>query len=75
VSSRYETKYYKLPLHVHGSVQVSDSFACIGVGTAREGNSETCAFAAISTKSVQKRELFHVITQAPFRQGRDIVVS
>jgi len=28
-----------------------------------------------STESVQKRVLFHVIAQAPFRQGKVIVVS
>jgi len=75
VSSRHEAKYYKTALCVRGSVRASDSFGCIGVGTARGGNSETRAFDAISIQSVQKRELFHVIEQAPFRQGRDVVAS
>jgi len=57
------------------SIRASDSFACIGVGTARGGNSKTCAFDAISIQSVKKHELLHVIVQAPFRQGRDVVVS
>jgi len=35
-------------LCVCGSVWASDNFACIGVGTARKGNSETCVFDAIS---------------------------
>ena len=39
------------------------------------GNSETSAFDAVSISSVQKRELFHVIAQAPFRQGSNVVVS
>jgi len=60
---------------VHGSGRASDSFACIGVGTARGGNSETCTFDAISVHSVQKRELFRVIAQAPFRQGCSSVAS
>jgi len=62
-------------LHLRDSVWASDSFAWIGVGTARGGNSETCAFDAPSIWGVQKHELFHVIVQVPFRQGRDIVVS
>jgi len=33
---------------MRGSVRASDSFACIGVGAARGGNSETPAFDAIS---------------------------
>jgi len=57
---------------VRGSVQDSDS---IRVSTARGGNSETCAFDAISISSVQKRGLCHVTAQALFRQGRDVVVS
>jgi len=60
---------------VRGSVQASDSVPCIGAGTARGGNSETRAFDAILFQSVQKRELFHVIMQVPFRLGRDVVVS
>jgi len=60
---------------VRGSVQASDSFAWIGVGIARGGNSETCAFNAISIQSVRKPELFHVIAQGLFRQGRDVVGS
>jgi len=51
-------------LHVHGNVQDSDSMRA---GTARGGNSETCAFDAISISSVQKRGLFHVIAQVLFR--------
>jgi len=35
-------------MRVHSSVRASDSFACIGVGTARRGNSETLTFSAIS---------------------------
>jgi len=70
-----EIQYYKTALRVRGSVWASDSFACIRVGTARGGNSETCAFYTISIYSVQKRELFIVIAQAPFRQGRVVVVS
>jgi len=71
MSSCREAKYYKTAMH--GNVQASDSCACIGFGTARGGNSETCAFDAISIKSVQKHELFHVVAQAPLRQGRDVV--
>jgi len=48
VSSRHEAKYYKTALRVHGSVRAFDSFACIGVGTVRGGNSKTCAFDTIS---------------------------
>jgi len=59
-------------MRVHGSIRDSDN---IRVGTARGGNSETCAFNAIPIPSVQKHGLFHAITQALFRQGRDIVVS
>jgi len=47
VPSRHEAKYYKI-LCVGGSAQASDSFACIGAGTARVGNSKTGAFDAIS---------------------------
>jgi len=72
MSTCHEVKYYKTA--VRGSVRASDSFACIGVGTARGANSETCAFDAISIQ-IQKHKLFHVIAQAPFRQGRDLVVS
>jgi len=75
MSSRHEAKCYKTALCVHGSVRASDSFACIGVGNAKGRNSETRAFDAISLLSVQKRELFHVIAQVQFRQGRDVVVS
>jgi len=59
-------------LRVRGSIWYSDN---IRAGTARGGNSETRAFDAISISSVQKRGLFHVIAQALFRQGRDVVVS
>jgi len=48
MSSHHEAKYYKTALCVSGSVQASDSFACTGVGTAREANSKTCALDAIS---------------------------
>jgi len=48
VSSRHEVKYYKTALHVRGSVRASDSIACIRSGSARVGNSEMCAFNAIS---------------------------
>jgi len=41
VLSRHEAKYYKTALHVRGSVRASDSFGCIGAGTARGGNSKT----------------------------------
>jgi len=75
VTSRHEPDYYKIPLRVPGSVRAFDSFACIGVCTARGGNSDTRAFDAISIYSVEKCELFHVIAQAPFRQGSDVVVS
>jgi len=60
---------------VRGSVRVSDSFACIGVGSAKGANSKTRMFDAILIYSVQKRELFQVIVQAQFREGRDVVVS
>jgi len=60
---------------MRGSVQASDSVPCIGAGTARGGNSKTRAFDALLFQSVQKRVLFHVIAQAPFRQSRDVVVS
>ena len=62
----------KLFLHVHGSVRDSDS---IRAGTARGGNSETCAFDPISILSVQKRGLFPVTAQALFLQGSNVVVS
>jgi len=75
VSPLHEAKYYKTALRVRGSVQASDSFACIGVGTARGRNSETRPFDAISIQSVQKRELFHVIAQAAFRQGSSSITS
>jgi len=71
-SSRHEVKYYKTA--VRGSVRASDSIPCIGAGTSRGGNSKTLAFDAILFRSVQKHELFHVIAQAPYRQGRDVVV-
>ena len=58
-----------------GSVRAPDSVPCIGAGTSRGRNSETRAFDAVLFRSVQKRELFHIIAQAPFRQGRDVVVS
>jgi len=48
LSSRNEAKYYKTALRVRGSLRVSDSFACTGVGTGRGGNSETRALNAIS---------------------------
>jgi len=73
VSSRHEAKHYKTALR--GSVRASGSFACIGVGTARGGNSETRAFDAISIASVQKRGLFHVTAQALFGLSRNVVVS
>ena len=44
-----------------GSVWTSDSFACIGVGTARLGNMKTRAFNAVSVSSAQTSVLFHVI--------------
>ena len=59
-------------LRVCGSVRNSD---IIRAGTARGGNSETRAFDAISILSVQKRRLFHVIVQVPFRQGSNIIFS
>jgi len=74
VSSCHEAKYYKTALCFCGSVRASDSFACIGAGTALGGNTETRTFDAISIQSVQKRGLFHVIPQVLFRQGRDVVV-
>jgi len=74
VSSCHEAKHCKTALHVCDSVQASENFACIGAGTARVGNSETCVL-TISILSVQKRGLFHVIAQVLFRQGRDTVVS
>jgi len=73
VSCRHEAKYYKTALRVRGNVWASDSFACIGVGTARGKNSKTGAFDTTSIWSVQKHELFHVIAQVPFRQGRAVV--
>jgi len=48
LSSRHEAKHYTTALRVRGTVRTSDSFACIGVGTARGRNSETRAFNAIS---------------------------
>jgi len=48
MSSRNKTKYYKTALRVYGSVWASDSFASIGGGTARGGNSKTCVFNTIS---------------------------
>jgi len=47
VSFRHDAKYYKRALRVFGSVQSSDSFACIGAGTARLGDSETRTFDAM----------------------------
>jgi len=47
LSPRKEVKYYKIGLRVLDSAQASDSFACIGVGTAKGGNSKTHAFGAI----------------------------
>jgi len=75
VSSCLEAKYYKTALRVRGSVRAFDSFTLIGAGTARVGNSKTRAFDAISIQSVQKHELFHVIVQVSFRQGRDVVLQ
>jgi len=40
MSCRHEAKFYKT-LHVRGNVRASDSFACVGAGTARVGNSKT----------------------------------
>jgi len=79
VSSRHEAKYYKT-LRVRRSVRVSDSFACIGAGTARVGNfkqvrSTQYQFILIRLRVFIKRGLFHVIAQALFRQDRDVVVS
>ena len=74
VSSRHEAKYYITALYVRSGMRASDCFACIEVATAK-GNSETEAFGAITSQSVQKRELFHAIAQALFRHGRDIVDS
>jgi len=39
-TSRHEEKYYKIALHVPGSVRAFHSFACIGAGTGRVGDSE-----------------------------------
>jgi len=74
-SSLHEVNYYETALRVRDSVRAPDSVACIRAGTARGGNYKTRASDAILFRSVQKRELFHVIAQALFRQGRDIVVS
>jgi len=63
--------FTKQLLRVHGSVWDSDS---IRAGTAGGENSETSAFDAVSVSSIQKRGLFHVIAQAPFRQGSNVVV-
>jgi len=71
-SSHHEAKYYETD--VRGSVRAADSVPCTGAGTARGGNSETCMFDAILFQSRQKRELFHVIAQAPFIQGTRVVV-
>jgi len=58
-------------LRVRDSIWDSDN---IRAGTVRGGNSETCAFDAISISNIQKRGLFHDTAQALFRQGRDVVV-
>ena len=47
LSSDHEAKHYKTAVHVRGRVRTFDSFACIGVSTARGGKSETRAFDAI----------------------------
>jgi len=60
---------------MHDSVWDSDSFASIGVGTDRGGNSETHAFDTISVQSVQNYELFHVTAQVLYKQGSKVVVS
>jgi len=70
--NRTMRNFTKQLLRVRGSVWDSDS---IRAGTARRGNSETRAFDAISTSSVQRRGLFHVTAQALFRQGSNVVVS
>jgi len=57
---------------LRGNVRDSDSMRA---GTARGGNSETRAFAAISISSVRKRGLFRVTAQTLFRQGSNFVVS
>ena len=67
MSSLHEVKYYKTALR--SNAQASDNFACIGVGIAREGNSKTCAFDAISIQSIQKHE------QAPLRRGSSSITS
>jgi len=46
MSFHQEVKYDKTD--VYGSAEASDSFACIGAGTARGVNSETYAFNATS---------------------------
>jgi len=66
LSSCHEAKYDKRVLCVHGRFGASDSIACIGASTARVGDSEICAFNAISVLSVQICGLFHVIAQALF---------
>jgi len=43
--------------------------ACIEVGIARAGDSETCAFDTISIYIVQKHTLLHVTPQALFGHG------
>ena len=74
MSSRHEAKYYITALYVRSGMRASDCFACIEVATAK-GNSETEAFGAITSQSVQKRELFHVTALVLFRQGSNVVVS
>jgi len=76
VSSRHEAKYYKIALRLRLCVAVYELLtALLALELALPvGNSETRAFDAISVYSVQKRELFHVIAQAPLRQDRDVVV-
>jgi len=64
--------FTKQLLRVRRSVWHSDS---IRAGTAKGGNSETRAFDPVSISSVRKRGLFHVIAQAPFREGSNVVVS
>jgi len=49
VSSRLEAKYYTTALRVRGSVRASDSFGCIGVGTARKFRN-TCVWRNINLK-------------------------
>jgi len=47
VLSPWSEIYYKTALRVRGSVRAADNFACIRVGTARKGNSETHLFDAM----------------------------